>query len=125
MHVEYHTVCTKDSTEITDEDRAELARALSEDVATNRVVVTHGTDTMIETGNFLARDPRLADVVIVLTGSMRPQKFRDTDAAFNIGVAVGAVHVLSPGVFICMGGCVISHERCRRDMKSGAFVAVP
>ena len=125
MHVEYHTACTKDSTEITDEDRAELARVLSEDVATNRVVVTHGTDTMIDTGSFLARDPRLNDMVIVLTGSMRPQKFRDTDAAFNIGVAVGAVHVLTPGVFVCMGGCVISHERCRRDMKTGAFVAVP
>lgn len=125
MHVEYHTVCTKDSTEMKDEDRAELARALAEDVATNRVIVTHGTDTMIETGNFLSRDPRLADTVIVITGAMRPQKFRDTDAAFNIGVAVGAVHVLEPGVFICMGGCVISHERCRRDMKTGAFVAVP
>ena len=46
-------------------------------------------------------------------------------AAFNIGVAVGSVHVLPAGVYIAMCGAVISHERCRRDMKTGAFVAVP
>jgi len=87
--------------------------------------VTHGSDTMIETAEFLSRDPRMSERTIVLTGSMRPQKFRDTDASFNIGVAVGSVHVLSPGVYIAMCGIVISHERCRRDMKTGAFVAVP
>ena len=125
FHTEFHEVCRKDSTELTDEDRAKLASTLANNVGTDRIIVTHGSDTMIETAEFLSRDIRLTKKTIVLTGSMRPQKFRDTDAAFNIGVAVGSVHVLPAGVYIAMCGAVISHERCRRDMKTGAFVAVP
>ena len=125
FHAEFHEVCRKDSTELEDRDRAKLASTLANDVATNKIIVTHGSDTMIETAEFLSRDHRLVEKTIVLTGSMRPQKFRDTDAAFNIGVAVGSVHVLPAGVYVAMGGAVISHERCRRDMKTGAFVAVP
>ena len=126
FHAEFHEVCRKDSTELTNQDRALLVTALVNDVIqTDRIIITHGSDTMIETAEFLSRDQRLAKKTIVLTGSMRPQKFRDTDAAFNIGVAVGAVHILPPGVYIAMCGAVISHERCRRDLKTGAFVAVP
>lgn len=126
FHAEFHEVCRKDSTELTNQDRAMLVSTLVNDVIqTNRIIVTHGSDTIIETADFLSRDERLANKVIVLTGSMRPQKFRDTDAAFNIGVAVGAVNILPPGVYVAMCGAVISHERCRRDMKTGAFVTIP
>ena len=126
FHTEFHEVCRKDSTELTNQDRALLVSTLVNDVVrTDRIIITHGSDTIIETADFISRDDRLKNKTIVLTGSMRPQKFRDTDAAFNIGVAVGAVHILPPGVYVAMCGAVISHERCRRDMKTGAFVAVP
>ena len=54
----------------------------------------------------------------------RPQRFRESDAAFNVGVAVGAVQVLKAGVYVAMCGRVFEHDLCRRDLESGAFVAL-
>ena len=76
--------------------------------------------------DYLGKISSLAkEKVIVLTCSMRPYKFTNSDAGFNIGTAVGAVNCLTPGVYIAMGGCIFSHDRCVRDVRSGAFYAVP
>ena len=77
------------------------------------MVVTHGTDTLIETAAFLARShaDSFPDKVICVTGAMRPERFVDTDAQFNLGVCFGALDCAAPGVYVCMNGRVRSWNR--------------
>ncbi|HTH72033.1 MAG TPA: asparaginase domain-containing protein [Candidatus Pristimantibacillus sp.] len=112
------TVLRKDSTEITDKDRQNILAACIS-AAADKIIVTHGTDTMIETAEVLARVP---DKVIILTGAMRPEKFSDSDAPFNVGVAIGALQVLRPGVYVAMNGRVYSWDKIARDHTTGQFV---
>ena len=112
------TVLRKDSQEITYRDRKKIVTACNAAVA-DKIIVTHGTDTMIETAAALSGVP---GKVIVLTGSMRPEKFSDSDAPLNIGVAVGAVQTLKPGVYITLNGWVYPWEKVARDYKTGQFV---
>jgi L-asparaginase len=107
----------KDSLEITDEDRAKLM-IICEELPESKIIITHGTDTMIETAKFLSNLP---DKAIIFTGAFLPERFKKSDADFNIGLAVGAVNVLNRGVFIAMNGIVIPVEKCRRDNKTGNF----
>jgi len=109
----------KDSLEITEEDR-ELVVQRVRDEPLPRVVVTHGTDTMIQTGLALLGIPAKT---IVLTGSMQPAAFRQTDAHFNIGFAMAAVQTLSPGVYIAMNGLVFDPRRTRKNMDLDRFEA--
>ena len=90
----------KDSLEITTGDRQKIRSAIEDDSNT-LFVVTHGTDTMVETAEALVG---IAGKTIVLTGALSPARFRSTDAVFNIGLAVGAVQSLAPGVYIAMSG---------------------
>jgi len=113
------TVLRKDSQEITDKDRQKIV-AVCASAAADKIIVTHGTDTMIETAAALADVP---GKVIVLTGSMRPEKFSDSDAPFNIGVAIGAAQVLQPGVYIAMNGRVYPWAKVARDYTTGQFIA--
>jgi L-asparaginase len=92
----------KDSLHIDDNDRKQIHDAIAASDC-RHVLVTHGTDTMIETA--LALED-LDDRTIVLVGSLNPARFRDSDAVFNIGCAVGAVQTLPPGVYIAMNGKV-------------------
>jgi len=62
------------------------------------------------------------DKVIILTGAMRPEKFSDSDAPFNVGVAIGALQVLRPGVYVAMNGRVYSWDKIARDHTTGQFV---
>ncbi len=112
------TAFQKDSSELTAADRRHLAeqiRALSSD----RVVVTHGTDTILETAAFLAQHVQRKRVV--LTGAMRPERFSDSDAPLNFGCAVGAVQTVTEGVYVAMHGLVARHDRLRRDPETGRF----
>ena len=68
--------------------------------------------------------PQQAKLTAHLYALFRPQRFRESDAPFNVGVAVGAAQVLPSGVYVAMGGAVFSHEQCVRDLESGAFVAL-
>src|SRR5665213_4280306 len=80
----------KDSQDITDSDR-KLIYKTCEDAKQSKIIITHGTDTMIETAKLLSA---ITDKTIVLTGSIVPEKFRGSDADFNVGSAVGALSVL-------------------------------
>ena len=104
-------VMRKDSLEITDADRACVVSAVR--AATHRhVLITHGTDTMVETATALKSIP---DKVMVLTGALNPARFQDSDAVFNIGCAIGAVQTLPDGVYIAMNGCIWDPARVRKN----------
>ena len=107
----------KDSLELTDDDRTIISVAVAKD-STNRILITHGTDTMVQTAK------KLADIqgkTLVLTGALKPALFKTTDAVFNIGCAVIAVQTLGPGIYIVMNGCVFTHDRVRKNVKQGIF----
>mmetsp|Transcript_13561 Transcript_13561/g.49325 ORF Transcript_13561/g.49325 Transcript_13561/m.49325 type:complete len:168 (+) Transcript_13561:52-555(+) len=117
------TCCKKDSQNITDADRTHLLHQiedLPEDEA--KVVVTHGSDTLIETACFLERNIEKYKTV-VLTGSLKPEKFVDSDATFNLGFAVGCAQVLGPGVYVAMSGMLHKPSEVARDATTGRFIA--
>lgn len=110
----------KDSLDMDDTDR-ERIRAAVESVSGSRVVVTHGTDGMIKTARHLEG---VAGKTVVLTGALKPARFRDTDAVFNVAAAFLAVQVLSPGVWIVMNGRVFHPARVRKNRELNRFETV-
>ena len=114
---EVHEVVRKDSLHLTDEDRARL-RQLVRDDSHRLILITHGTDTMVQTARHLQG---IRDKVIVFTGALTPAHFRKTDAAFNIGCAVGALQALQPGVYIAMSGQVFPADKVRKNRSAGRF----
>ena len=110
----------KDSLEITAGDREEIRRACGEAPET-RILLTHGTDTMCETAAALAGIP---GKTIVLTGALAPARFRVTDAVFNLGLALGAVQSLPPGVYLAMNGTVFPAGKVRKNREAGRFEAI-
>jgi L-asparaginase len=107
----------KDSLEMTDEDRNLIKKACEGTIA-DKILITHGTDTMINTAEVLSTIPNKA---IVLTGASQPYKFRESDAEFNVGVAIGALNIIEPGVYICMNGRVYHWDKCEKR-SDGWFV---
>jgi L-asparaginase len=118
---EIESLLRKDSLDMNDEDRQFIRRRVEEE-ACARIVITHGTDTMIETAQALVGIPQKT---IVLTGSMQPARFRTTDAVFNIGVAIGSVQRLLPGVYVAMNGLVFDPQRTRKNREKNCFEVVP
>ena len=107
----------KDSLELTAEDRAAIRRFIEGDDS-SRFVVTHGTDTMVETAAALAG---IEDKTIVLTGALSPARFRTTDAVFNVGMAVATVQTAPPGVYIAMSGQVFAGDAVRKNREANRF----
>lgn len=112
------SVLMKDSLDITEQDRETVYNACQK-VDADRIVITHGTDTMIETAKRLRA---IKNKTIVLTGASKPEKFSESDASFNVGTAVGAINVLGHGVYIAMNGRVYRWKHVRRDPATGQFV---
>jgi len=110
----------KDSLDLTEADRQFIRERVAAE-ACPLIVLTHGTDTVIQTAKALAGIP---GKTIVLTGSMQPARFRVTDAVFNIGSAIGAVQGLPPGVYIAMNGRVFDPSRVRKNREKNCFEAV-
>lgn len=109
----------KDSLELTDSDRAEIRRYVEKDDA-RRIVITHGTDTMAETAAALQSIPGKS---IVLTGALSPARFRSTDAVFNVGMAVAAVQLAEPGVYLAMNGRIFAAGDVRKNRDTNRFEA--
>ena len=107
----------KDSLEITDAER-EAIRAAVAVREESRIIVTHGTDTMVDTARVLATVP---GKTIVLTGALSPARFQASDAVFNIGMAVAAVQACPPGVWIAMSGQVFGYDRVRKNRDLNRF----
>lgn len=115
---EIMSIFKKDSQEITDGDRTALVE-LIQGHANNKFVITHGTDTIIETATVLSQ--QIENRLIILSGSMRPQKFSDSDAEINIGAALGACSLLENGVYITLHGIIKKASEMQRDLTSGKF----
>jgi L-asparaginase len=113
-------VMRKDSLHMDDGDRARI-RAAIESQPHRPVLVTHGTDTMVETARALVGIP---GKVIVLTGALNPALFRGSDAVFNVGCAVGAVQTLPDGVYIAMNGRIWDPARVRKNVEANRFEEV-
>jgi L-asparaginase len=117
FEVEVMALMRKDSLHMTDDDR-KVIRAAIAGSRTSHVLITHGTDTMVETAVELLG---LEGKTIVLTGALNPARFRDSDAIFNIGCAVGAVQSLPPGVYIAMNGKVWDPGHVRKNRNQNRF----
>ena len=107
----------KDSLELTDEDRRKI-RAFIEADSAEYFVITHGTDTMVDTADTLAG---IDGKTIVLTGALSPARFRTTDAVFNVGMAVAAAQTAPPGVYIAMSGQIFDGTAVRKNREANCF----
>lgn len=116
--VEIRTLMMIDSLEMTAEDRELIAhqcRQCEED----RIVITHGTDTMAETARVLAE--KIADKTIVLTGAMIPIKFGSSDGLFNLGSSLAFAQSLQPGVYVAMNGRCFTWDNVQKNKETGIF----
>lgn len=97
-------VVKKDSLDITEGDRKKILDAVT-DAQSSRIVITHGTDTLLTTAQLVAENNK--DKTVVFTGSLLPDKFTNSDARFNIGMAVAAAQLKTPGVYVALYGRVV------------------
>jgi L-asparaginase len=120
---EYEVVplLAKDSLDFTPADRQTIIEALHSDPC-ERILITHGTDTLVETAKALSS---IDDKVIVLTGAMQPAACRESDAAFNLGCAAIALQTLPHGVYIVMNGQVFAPDRVRKNRRLDWFETLP
>jgi L-asparaginase len=111
-------IMLKDSLEMRGEDREEILKKCM-NCSENNVIVTHGTDTMVETARFLGKNVKGKTVVLV--GAMIPYAFGASDALFNLGCAFSAVQTLPRGVYITMNGNIFLWDNVRKNKESGEF----
>ena len=111
------SILRKDSLDMTDDDRQFIFDKIEADDH-KYVIVTHGTDTIIETARKIMT---IRDKVIVLTGAIEPARSKSSDAPFNIGSAVAAVQLLPVGVYIVMNGRVLDPNRVQKNMELNRF----
>lgn len=110
----------KDSLFMTAADRRRILAACRR-APENRLLVTHGTDTMAETAAVLGAG--LSGKTVVLTGAMRPYRFGSSDGLFNLGSALSFAQALPPGVYVAMNGRVFAWDKVRKDRRRGVFTA--
>ena len=124
VDVSITTLMVIDSLEMTSADRALIVERCREAEET-RVLITHGTDTMVETARALATAfPEDAGRTIVLTGAMIPYAFGSSDGLFNLGSALSFAQVLPPGVYIAMNGRYFRWDQVRKNRDTGVFEAI-
>lgn len=114
------TLLRKDSLDMTDADRALIAERVQQ-TPCRFVLITHGTDTMVQTAQSLGA---ITDKTVVLVGSLTPARFKYTDAEFNIGFALAAVQALPPGVYLAMNGRIFDPECARKNRAMNQFEVV-
>ena len=112
------TLLKKDSRDMDDKDRQKIFD-YCEKTKYENIIITHGTDTMVQTARKLGT---IKDKLIVITGAMLPEKFYESDAMFNVGTATGAVNCLEKGVYLAMNGRVYYWDDVKEDLKEGRFV---
>jgi L-asparaginase len=125
LDLEIRTLMMIDSLQMTDDDR-QIVLDQCRKVPESRILITHGTDTMVRTAEVLAHG--IADTTpaktIVLTGAMIPYKFGSSDGLFNLGSALAFAQTLPPGVYVAMNGRHFAWNRVRKNRKTGVFEEV-
>jgi L-asparaginase len=121
LNVEVTSLMMIDSLEMTEAGRRQIAERCGE-CAERRIVITHGTDTMVETAAHLGRSTQ--GKTVVLTGAMVPYKFGSSDGLFNLGSALAFVQTLPPGVYVAMNGRCFAWDRVRKNKEKGVFEAL-
>ncbi|MCK6629593.1 MAG: asparaginase domain-containing protein [Anaerolineae bacterium] len=111
------SILKKDSLEMTEADRQVIRRTIEAEPC-ERIVITHGTDTMVDTAKYLLGLP---GKTIVFTGAMEPARSRYTDAIFNVGCAIAAAQTQAPGVYIAMNGRVYAADHVRKNYETRRF----
>jgi L-asparaginase len=116
------SVLAKDSLDLTDEDRAVLAERVR-CVTNGGVVITHGTDTMTATAEYLQDHQAVqVGVTVVVTGAMQPARMRDSDAMFNLGAAISAAQTLPGSTYVVMSGRIFPAGKAVKNRADGRFV---
>ncbi|OFZ59444.1 MAG: asparaginase [Bdellovibrionales bacterium RIFOXYB2_FULL_36_6] len=111
------SIFKKDSLDMTEHDRMIVLKTVQDEL-NDKIIITHGTDTMIETASALSS---IKDKVIVLTGAMEPAKFKTSDAVFNLGLAVAAVQTLPTGVYLAVSGKIFNPDNVRKNRTQKRF----
>lgn len=112
-----NSLMRKDSLDLTAQDRELIQHTVLKDPS-SMILITHGTDTMVETAKALTH---IKQKTIVITGSLEPALFKTSDAIFNIGCALGAVQSLQNGIYIAMNGRVFNAHNVRKNLKKNRF----
>lgn len=118
LNVNVRSLMMVDSLDMTDEDREIILTHCKKSQAEG-IVITHGTDTMVETAKYLAG--KVPDKTIVLTGAMIPIVFGSSDGLFNMGAALAYVQTLAPGVYVAMNGKWFRHDNVKKNKEMGFF----
>lgn len=118
VEVDIRTLMMIDSLEMTNEDRQLIARHCNQ-ADEDKIIITHGTDTMAETATMLAG--LVQNKTVVLTGAMVPYKFGSSDGLFNLGSAMAFVQTLSLGVYVVMNGRYFNANNVRKNKQTGEF----
>ena len=118
VDVEIETLMMVDSLEMTETQRNYIIqKCIREPI--NKIVITHGTDTMVDTAQELAK--HINDKTIVLTGAMIPFKFGSSDGLFNMGSALAYVQALNQGIYVAMNGQFFNYKNVKKNYKLGIF----
>ncbi len=116
---EIESILRKDSLDINDEDREMIRQKVAED-AHDKIIITHGTDTMVKTAMQLLN---IKGKTIVITGAMQPARMRVSASGFNMGVATTAVQLLPTGVYIAMNGLILDPRTTVKNVAQSRFEA--
>ncbi len=117
---EVESILEKDSLDITDQDREQIRRKVNEQ-SHDKIIITHGTDTMIQTALCLLD---ISDKTIVIIGAMQPARMRFSDASYNIGFASSAVQILPPGVYVAMNGQIFDPRNTHKNVAQSRFESI-
>ena len=118
LKVDIETIMMKDSLEMSNDDRNKIVQQCLESDE-SKILITHGTDTMVETATLLAK--KITTKTIVLTGAMIPYKFGSSDGLFNLGSALSFLQILPHGIFIAMNGNIFNWDNVKKNKKLGLF----
>jgi L-asparaginase len=118
LKVDIETIMMKDSLEMSNDDRNTIVQQCLESDE-SKILITHGTDTMVETATLLAK--KITTKTIVLTGAMIPYKFGSSDGLFNLGSSLSFLQILPHGIYIAMNGNIFNWDNVKKNKKLGLF----